>query len=225
MMGPDGTQSKENFGLYALAAHDIFDQLKRESYAHLGVWVSFFEIYGGKLFDLLNGRCRLVAREDRRQNVCIVGLQERECKTVESLLSLIQSGSSSRSTGVTGANIDSSRSHAVLRISLCHRQNQKLSGRLSFIDLAGSERGADTLNQDRQTRVEGAEINKSLLALKECIRAQDQHHRHTPFRGSKLTQVLKASFVGNCHTVMIANISPNSGSCEHTLNTLRYADR
>merc|ERR1719273_766881 len=77
----------------------------------------------------------------------------------------------------------------------------------------------------RKARMEGAEINKSLLALKECIRALDQQHGHIPFRGSKLTQVLKDSFMGNCRTVMIANISPSNRSCEHTLNTLRYADR
>jgi kinesin family protein 2/24 len=73
--------------------------------------------------------------------------------------------------------------------------------------------------------MDGAEINKSLLALKECIRALDQDKKHTPFRGSKLTQVLKDSFVGNSKTTMIANISPASNCCEHTLNTLRYADR
>lgn len=73
--------------------------------------------------------------------------------------------------------------------------------------------------------MEGAEINKSLLALKECIRALDAEARHVPFRGSKLTEVLRDSFQGDCRTVMIANISPASGSCEHTLNTLRYADR
>lgn len=73
--------------------------------------------------------------------------------------------------------------------------------------------------------MDGAEINKSLLALKECIRALDQDKRHTPFRGSKLTQVLKDSFLGNCRTLMIACVSPSAGSCEHTLNTLRYADR
>ncbi len=41
-----------------------------------------------------------------------------------------------------------------------------LVGKISFIDLAGSERGADTSDNNRQTRLEGAEINKSLLALK-----------------------------------------------------------
>jgi kinesin family protein 2/24 len=74
-------------------------------------------------------------------------------------------------------------------------------------------------------RMEGAEINKSLLALKECIRALDNDKSHIPFRGSKLTEVLRDSFVGNSRTVMISCISPSSGSCEHTLNTLRYADR
>lgn len=74
--------------------------------------------------------------------------------------------------------------------------------------------------------MEGAEINKSLLALKECIRALDSDARHVPFRGSKLTAVLRDSFVGaEARTVMVANISPNGMSVEHTLNTLRYADR
>jgi kinesin family protein 2/24 len=62
-------------------------------------------------------------------------------------------------------------------------------GKLSFIDLAGSERGADTTHNSKQTRMEGAEINTSLLALKEVIRSLERKHGHTPFRGSKLTQV------------------------------------
>lgn len=92
-----------------------------------------------------------------------------------------------RTSGVTGANADSSRSHAILQLQLKNRHDSKRFAMMSFIDLAGSERGADTVDQDRQTRIDGAEINKSLLALKECIRALDLDKKHTPFRGSKLT--------------------------------------
>lgn len=69
-----------------------------------------------------------------------------------------------RTSGQTSANAHSSRSHAVFQIIL--RRKGKLHGKFSLIDLAGNERGADTSSADRQTRLEGAEINKSLLALK-----------------------------------------------------------
>jgi hypothetical protein len=96
----------------------------------------------------------------------------------------------------------------------------------SLIDLAGSEKGSDRQQVDKETKMEGAEINKSLLALKECIRALGQDSTHLPFRQSKLTQVLKDSIVGSMtRTCMIATISPTSTNCEHSLNTLRYADR
>ena len=230
MMGPGGGKQYQN-GLYALAASDMFRMLEQPQYADLQVWVSFFEIYGGKPFDLLNARARLVAREDAAKAVNIVGLLDFRVNSVDELLEHITHGNSIRSTGVTGANVDSSRSHAIVQIQFkrfgtgAERKVLKPAGKFSFIDLAGSERGVDTANNDRGTRLEGAEINKSLLALKECIRALDQGGKHLPFRASTLTQVLKDSFVGNSRTIMVANISPNSGACEHTLNTLRYADR
>ncbi|XP_024980194.1 kinesin-like protein KIN-13B [Cynara cardunculus var. scolymus] len=214
------------------ASQDIF-RLMHHSYRNQGfqLFVSFFEIYGGKVFDLLNDRNKLCMREDGKQQVCIVGLQEYKVSNVETVKELIERGNATRSTGTTGANEESSRSHAILQLAVKRlidgneSKPPRLVGKLSFIDLAGSERGADTTDNDKQTRMEGAEINKSLLALKECIRALDNDHGHIPFRGSKLTEVLRDSFVGNSRTVMISCISPNSGSCEHTLNTLRYADR
>jgi kinesin family protein 2/24 len=222
MMGPGGGKGEQN-GLYCLAASDIFRYLKTPKFKHLSVYVSFFEIYGGKLHDLLNNRQKLVSREDGNKHIHIVGLKEVECTDVQGLSNLIGHGNSERSTGSTGANADSSRSHAIMQITA--KAGDSVHGKFSFIDLAGSERAADTTNNNRRTRLEGAEINKSLLALKECIRAMDQNAHHRPFRGSKLTQVLKDSLVGNSKTVMIANVSPNSNSCENTLNTLRYADR
>ena len=158
------------------------------------------------------------------QRVKIMGLVEKQINNVEELMEIIDYGLSVRTTGSTAANLDSSRSHAIMQIGI-KDVTGRMFGKLSFIDLAGSERGADTQEKDKQTRIDGAEINKSLLALKECIRARDQGKNHTPFRGSKLTQVLKDSFMGNCKTIMIANVSPCASCCEHTLNTLRYADR
>lgn len=222
MMGP----SKGNIpGMYLLAAYDIFTLLNDPQYQGFSIRLSFFEIYCGKLFDLLNKRNSVQARTDAKNRVQIAGLTESTCDSVEQLMEIINYGLDSRTTGNTAANSESSRSHAILQINL-KNDSGKNFGKMSFIDLAGSERGADTTNQGKQTRLDGAEINKSLLALKECIRALDQEKKHLPFRGSKLTQVLKDSFTGNkCKTVMIANVSPASGNCEHTLNTLRYSDR
>uniref|UniRef100_A0A452J416 Kinesin-like protein KIF24 n=1 Tax=Gopherus agassizii TaxID=38772 RepID=A0A452J416_9SAUR len=217
--------SHQNPGLYALAAKDIFRQLEAsQSRRELCVWISFYEIYCGQLYDLLNGRRRLFAREDSKHVVQIVGLREVQVDTVDLLLEVILKGGKERSTGATGVNSDSSRSHAIIQIQIKDSANRTF-GRISFIDLAGSERAADARDSDKQTKMEGAEINQSLLALKECIRALDQEHAHTPFRQSKLTQVLKDSFIGNSKTCMIANVSPSHIATEHTLNTLRYADR
>uniref|UniRef100_A0A672NJF4 Kinesin-like protein n=1 Tax=Sinocyclocheilus grahami TaxID=75366 RepID=A0A672NJF4_SINGR len=213
-------------GVYALAARDVFLMLKKANYKKLDlqVYATFFEIYSGKVFDLLNRKTKLRVLEDGKQQVQVVGLQERDVKCTEDVLKLIEMGNSCRTSGQTSANAHSSRSHAVFQIIL--RRRGKMHGKFSLIDLAGNERGADTSSADRQTRLEGAEINKSLLALKECIRALGRNKPHTPFRASKLTQVLRDSFIGeNSRTCMIATISPGMASCENTLNTLRYANR
>ncbi|KAL3063119.1 hypothetical protein OYC64_002825 [Pagothenia borchgrevinki] len=213
-------------GIYALAARDVFLMLKKPNYKKLDLQVhaTFFEIYSGKVFDLLNRKTKLRVLEDGKQQVQVVGLQEKDVKCTEEVLKLIEVGNSCRTSGQTSANAHSSRSHAVFQIIL--RRKGKMHGKFSLIDLAGNERGADTSSADRQTRLEGAEINKSLLALKECIRALGRNKPHTPFRASKLTQVLRDSFIGeNSRTCMIATISPGMTSCENTLNTLRYANR
>ncbi|XP_078575952.1 kinesin-like protein KIF2A isoform X18 [Branchiostoma floridae x Branchiostoma japonicum] len=230
-MGGDfkGKDQDTSKGIYALAARDVFKLLNSAAYKNqdLIVGCSFFEIYGGKVFDLQNKKHKLRVLEDGKQQVQVVGLTEKHVTTVDDVLKLITEGNRTRTSGQTSANQHSSRSHAVFQMILRKRATRKMFGKFSLIDLAGNERGADTISSDRQTRMEGAEINKSLLALKECIRALGRPNSvHTPFRASKLTQVLRDSFIGErSKTCMIAMISPGSSSCEHTLNTLRYADR
>mmetsp|Transcript_23512 Transcript_23512/g.64847 ORF Transcript_23512/g.64847 Transcript_23512/m.64847 type:complete len:408 (+) Transcript_23512:1351-2574(+) len=154
----------------------------------------------------------------------VVGVTEKPISSASEMLNLVKQAEEARATGATSANETSSRSHAILRVQL-RDSSGKIFGKLSLVDLAGSERAADSSSKDRQTRIEGAEINKSLLCLKECIRALDSGSSHTPFRGSKLTQVLRDSFVDRARTTMIAAISPGSSAAEYTLNTLRYAAR
>ena len=58
-------------------------------------------------------------REDGRQQVCIVGLKEFCVSDVELVKDFIVKGNASRSTGTTGANEESSRSHAILQLAKC----------------------------------------------------------------------------------------------------------
>ena len=96
------------------------------------------------------------------------------------------------------------------------------------------ERAEETQSNNRTRRAEGAEINKSLLALKECIRAlqarktSGNNDIHVPFRASKLTHVLRDSFVSKSDKskiIMISCINPSYIFSNHSINTLRYSDR
>ena len=137
-----------------------------------------------------------------------------------------------RTTHATKSNDTSSRSHAVCQIKI-QEEGVKKCGKLLLVDLAGSERASDCIENSKDRQAEGAEINKSLLGLKECVRAIDAQKgqasqgQHVPFRSSKLTMVLRDSFLNNdkCKIVMLACICPGSASSDHTLNTMRYAER
>jgi kinesin family protein 2/24 len=190
--------------------------------------MSYFEIYGNKLYDLLNERNPLIVLEDKNQIIQIQGLSEKPAEDPEDMMKLMEKANALRTTHATTANDTSSRSHSICHILIKDKKTMKLIGKLSLVDLAGSERAQDCQSNDRVRRLEGAEINKSLLALKECIRGLDTKDAHIPFRASKLTMVLRDSFVGKSdkiRIVMIACISPGSSSSDHTLNTLRYAER
>jgi len=118
------TNDQENLGLYYLAALDIFEMIELPEYQHLSVHVSLFEIYGGKLFDLLNDRKQIKCLEDSKGKVCFPGLTEHSVHAPEHVMQLIEEGAKNRSTGTTSRNADSSRSHAVLQIKLMKRSGR-----------------------------------------------------------------------------------------------------
>ena len=221
-------------GIEEILVADLFMLLEKNdgpsgcSLANTKVMVSFFEIYGA-IQDLLNERIRLKVLEDGNGEVCVTGLTELEASSAEDLMDLIHEGNQARTTHCTEANDSSSRSHAICQVMLRDRKTNKLRGKLSLVDLAGSERGSDTKQHNADRRGESAAINTSLLALKECIRALDVNKRgakHVPYRSSTLTLILKDCFTSEkARMSMIATVSPGASSADHSINTLRYADR
>jgi kinesin family protein 18/19 len=147
-------------------------------------------------------------------------------------MDMIVQGNEYRTVSPTEANATSSRSHAVLQINVSQKDRNAdmhephTMATLSIIDLAGSERASATKNRGDRL-IEGANINKSLLALGSCINSlcDQRRNNHVPYRNSKLTRLLKFSLGGNCKTVMIVCVSPSSAHFDETQNTLRYANR
>jgi kinesin family protein 2/24 len=226
-------------GIQNLAIDHLFEEL-RNKYGeenNLSFYISFFEIYGGRLYDLLNSKNKLQVLDDQNGKTQIYGLQEIYAETPDEMRMIIDKGNSVRTTHNTVTNATSSRSHAICNIIIKEKNKKNkynFFGKLSLVDLAGSERAQETQSNNRVRRAEGAEINKSLLALKECIRALQARKNsgnndiHVPFRASKLTHVLRDSFVSKndkSKIIMISCINPSYISSNHTINTLRYSDR
>ncbi|ADM12532.1 kinesin-like protein [Encephalitozoon intestinalis ATCC 50506] len=220
--GKTYTMLEKDIGMVYLAIKDLM------AFKNCGA-ITFCEIYMGQVHDLLD-EGKIIQLREVNGVVHLSNSKEEQFCGYKEVLEIIAKGMSLRKTGVTGANSKSSRSHAVILVNFSERKIEKNdqrvhSGSIVFVDLAGSERGTDRKEMGSDVKNEGAEINKSLLALKECIRGMEKDRKHLPFRQSKLTQILKNSFVGKSRTCLIATISPTPENVEHTLNTLRYAAR
>lgn len=191
------------------------------------VGVTFVEVYNEKIRDLLHTRCPVLdLRDDPTRGPCIAGVREVPATTADAVMAWIREGNTRRTEETTLANPVSSRSHAVLQIIVETEfaRGKKRCAKLSLIDLAGSERAANTGNRGARLR-EGAMINKSLLALANCITALTRKGAYVNYRDSKLTRLLKDSLSGNCYTMMVAHVSPSIAAFEETVNTLKYAHR
>ena len=219
-------------GIQNLAIESLFQESQKLK-KKFEFFISFFEIYGGRLYDLLNNKNKLQVFDDSKGVTQIYGLQEIYAETQEDMKLIIDKANSIRTTHNTVTNETSSRSHAICNIVI-REKGSKEFGKLSLVDLAGSERAEETQSNNRTRRAEGAEINKSLLALKECIRAlqarkaSGNNEIHVPFRASKLTHVLRDSFVSKSdksRIIMISCINPSFIHSNHSINTLRYSDR
>lgn len=230
------TGTPQQPGIIFLTMQELFEKMgERSQDKTTELSLSYLEIYNETIRDLLvpgGSKQGLTLREDSNQAVTVSGLTSHHPKDVQEVMDMIVQGNEYRTVSPTEANATSSRSHAVLQINVAQRdRNGDVSephtmATLSIIDLAGSERASVTKNRGERL-TEGANINKSLLALGSCINAlcNRRQRAHVPYRNSKLTRLLKFSLGGNCKTVMIVCVSPSSAHFDETQNTLRYANR
>jgi len=230
------TGTTQQPGIIFLTMQELFEKItERSDEKQTEVSLSYLEIYNETIRDLLvpgGSKQGLMLREDANQAVSVAGLSSHHPHDVQEVMDMIVKGNEFRTISPTEANATSSRSHAVLQINVAQKDRNAdvnephTMATLSIIDLAGSERASATKNRGERL-TEGANINKSLLALGSCINAlcDARKKNHVPYRNSKLTRLLKFSLGGNCKTVMIVCVSPSSAHFDETQNTLRYANR
>ncbi|CAN0445111.1 unnamed protein product, partial [Ectocarpus sp. 12 AP-2014] len=198
---------------------------------------------GGGVFS--DGKGKPTIRENK-DGVYVENITEEKVQSEAAVLGLLARGSAIRSKGETQMNAASSRSHAVLTLSIIQSVLNvdadadgdggggeeaaadlgTIRSKISLVDLAGSERAKSTGAAGQRLK-EGAQINKSLSALGNVIKALTSSGgtAHVPYRDSKLTRLLQDSLGGTAYTVVCCNVSPIEASEPETLSTLRFAER
>ncbi|KAI4733270.1 kinesin-domain-containing protein [Aureobasidium sp. EXF-12298] len=242
-------------GVIPLAITDIFSYIRQNPAREFLLRVSYLEIYNEKIYDLLNpdSNEEIKLREDPRRGVYATPLKEEIVQSPNQLLRVIARGDQQRRVAGTQFNARSSRSHAVVQIVVESRERSAapvgdsrrdkllpgsvLVSTLSLIDLAGSEKAAES----KERRTEGGHINKSLLTLGTVIarlsgdkELAEKDQKHLPYRDSKLTRLLQPALSGNSLVSILCTVQLSSASSSaaatsshttETLNTLKFASR
>ena len=224
-------------GISIKACDYLFKELSSKYFEdNCVIKISYIEIYNENVIDLLNNdnstSSNLMIIEDPNKGVYCPNMKEYIITNCLELKKIISKGNKKRTMAPTNQNKFSSRSHAILQISLERRsfneENDNFDiffSKFLMVDLAGSERGGLEKGKRRE---EGANINKSLFTLGSCINIlsdKNKSGKFIPYRDSKLTRLLKDSLGGNILTVMLVCVSPSNESYEESLSSLNYATR
>lgn len=178
-------------------------------------------------------------RETPSGVVQVRGLTRLPVEDFEDVQRIIDKGTARRATAITAANIQSSRSHTVFTVYLPKQPEPKSTSltdseaefddrvTLNFVDLAGSERLAKSKAEGARFQ-EAVSINSSLTALGKVILALATDAKaggHVPYRDSKLTRLLSASFALGTNVALLATLHPRVEDYEECLHTLAWAHR
>lgn len=198
--------------------------------------ISHLQIYNESVSDLLVvDRTNLTVRQDKTRGVFVDGLSEWVVRSPSEVARLVARGHAARAQCSTASNESSSRSHAILRVTVKQlvddgaKRTMQRESKLNLVDLAGSERLSQTATSGARLE-ESKRINSSLAALGNVVAALAQRstgrgRAHIPYRDSKLTRILEETCGGNCRTFLIAMVSPASQAFAESISTLKFASR
>ena len=233
-----GFENHPEGGIVPRSLHHIFNYIRDNiDNAQFQVTVSFIQIYMEIITDLLSpqkSKTGLQIREDPKTGIFINNLEQISVQNEFEVMQIISEAAKARSTSATSMNKNSSRSHAVLQVTLDQRwieegppkKRKVKKGVLTIVDLAGSERLSKSGSEGLRLN-EAKTINKSISALGNCVAAlaDGSNMSHVPFRDSKLTRLLTESLGGNSKTCMYACVGPTLMNYDETYSTLLFATR
>eukprot|EP00658_Telonema_sp_P-2_P039534 TRINITY_DN28270_c0_g2_i2.p1 TRINITY_DN28270_c0_g2~~TRINITY_DN28270_c0_g2_i2.p1 ORF type:complete len:1120 (-),score=319.90 TRINITY_DN28270_c0_g2_i2:60-3419(-) len=228
-MGTGGNW-EHNGGIIPLAISDTFDRIEQDrSKADFVLRASFVEIHNEKIRDLLDSNVKevKVVEDVSSGQLLLQGAREVGVNDAASLHRCLERGMAERTTASTAMNSTSSRSHAILTITMEQRQFETDEFKVSkfhCVDLAGSER-LERSGATGAAKGEAITINSGLLVIGKVILALVEGKPHVPYRDSKLTRILQDSLGGNSRTAMIACVSGEPQNRAETRSTLEYACR
>lgn len=195
------------------------------------ITVSMVEIYNETLRNLLGenptDKLDIKMNPDGSGQLYVPGLTEFAVQSPEDINRVFELGHMNRATACTNLNEHSSRSHALLIITVSgfnSATGNRTQGKLNLVDLAGSERIAKSGAEGSRLR-EAQCINKSLSALGDVINALRSKHSHVPFRNSRLTYLLQDSLSGDSKTLMMVQVSPLAANMSESVCSLKFAQR
>ena len=208
----------------------IFDKISSGSQdIEFSVKCQYYQIYNEKIQDLLDTRkTDLAIREDKNKGIWVEDCTEEYVESEQEMFNFFQNGAANRAVASTKMNALSSRSHSLFAVIIYQRNiitESSKTGKIYFVDLAGSEKMAKAGIEGNAQLKEAQNINKSIMTLGMVINALTKGAKHVPYRDSKLTRVLQESLGGNSLTNLIINCSPSMINQAESLSTLRFGQR
>ncbi|XP_018594471.1 kinesin-like protein KIFC3 isoform X2 [Scleropages formosus] len=223
---------EDNPGINQRALRLLFSEVSEKAPDwDFNITVSMVEIYNETLRNLLGDnpheKLDIKMCPDGSGQLYVPGLTEVTVQSVEDINKVFDLGHMNRATACTNLNEHSSRSHALLIITVAGfnaSTGHRTIGKLNLVDLAGSERIGKSGAEGSRLR-EAQCINKSLSALGDVIHALRSKQGHIPFRNSRLTYLLQDSLSGDSKTLMMVQISPLESNVSESVCSLKFAQR